>query len=342
MAGSAAHAAPRGRDLDHNHHHPVPPIAVDMSGNEPSLAYETRLGRMYQATIEEFLTSPTGANATGTVQMLFTSPPFPLNRKKRYGNHKGEEYLEWFVSLADSFRNLLMPDGSVVVEMGNAWEPGRPIMSTLALRALLGFLDKGQFVLCQQFVCHNPARLPTPTQWVNVDRIRVKDSFTHIWWMATSDRPKANNRRVLRPYSDAMRELLRRGTYNTTKRPSQHSIGKTSFLKDNGGSIPSNVLEISNTASSDDYLEYCRQNTIQVHPARMQPSLAEFFVKFLTDEGDLVFDPFAGSNTTGAAAERLGRHWIAVETREDYVMGSAGRFGDGAVLHPVPEAGRHP
>ena len=43
-----------------------------------------------------------------------------------------------------------------------------------------------------------------------------------------------------------------------------------------------------------------------IHPARMPADLVEFFVKFVTDENDLVFDPFGGSNTTGAVAENLG------------------------------------
>jgi site-specific DNA-methyltransferase (cytosine-N4-specific) len=58
----------------------------------------------------------------------------------------------------------------------------------------------------------------------------------------------------------------------------------------------------------------------------MQPELVGFFLEFLTDEGDLVFDPFAGSNTTGAVAERLGRRWVGVEASKAYVEGSKGRF----------------
>ncbi len=77
----------------------------------------------------------------GKVQLVFTSPPYPLNTKKRYGNLQGEEYVRWLAGLAPQFRELLTPDGSIVVELGNAWEPGRPVMSTLALRALLAFQE---------------------------------------------------------------------------------------------------------------------------------------------------------------------------------------------------------
>lgn len=281
---------------------------------------------MYRGTVEAFLASATGQALGGDVQLVFTSPPFPLNRKKRYGNKVGEDYLSWLAALAAPLGDLLTDDGSLVVELGNAWEPGEPVMSTLALKALLHILESGDFHLCQQFVVHNPARLPSPAQWVNVERIRVKDAYTNVWWMSRTPRPKADNRRVLSNYSSAMRKLLKRGSYNAGERPSQHKIGETSFLTDHGGAIPPNVLTISNTSSADEYRRYCKNNGQKLHPARMPPELAEFFIRFLTEEGDIVYDPFGGSNTTGAAAEGLGRQWFATEPDADYIEGSRGRF----------------
>jgi len=229
-------------------------------------------------------------------------------------------------SFAPLLRDIVSADGSIVVEMGNAWERRRPVMSTLALKALLTFLERGGLSLCQQFVCYNPARLPAPAQWVTIERIRVKDSYTHVWWMSPNDRPKADNRRVLKPYSAAMRQLLKSGKYDAGKRPSEHKINPRSFLTDNRGAIPPNVLTLTNTRATDPYQRYCRQRELRLHPARMPPGLPEFFIKFLTTEGDLVLDPFAGSNTTGAVAEQLGRRWIAIEADPTYVEGSRGWF----------------
>jgi site-specific DNA-methyltransferase (cytosine-N4-specific) len=161
---------------------------------------------------------------------------------------------------------------------------------------------------------------------VNVERIRVKDSYTNVWWMSRVARPKADNRKVLTSYSPSMKKLLRRKSYNAGRRPSEHKIGQTSFLTDNGGAIPANVLEFSNTVSTDSYRAYCKANDLKVHPARMAPGLAEFFIKFLTDEGDLVLDPFGGSNTTGSMAEELDRQWISLEPQAEYIEGSKGRF----------------
>ena len=289
--------------------------------------HSTTLGRSILGSSENVLNCPEFAsNYSGKVNLILTSPPFPLNRKKRYGNKQGQDYIDWIADFAILFRTMLKDNGSIVLELGNAWEPGRPVMSTLSIRALLAFLEAGDFALCQQFVWNNPAKLPGPAQWVNVERIRVKDAYTHLWWMAKSDRPYADNRQVLTAYSSSMKHLLRTSKYNTGQRPSEHNIGQQSFLTNNSGAIPSNVITLANTQSSSQYLTYCRKHQLQPHPARMPVGLAEFFIKFLTKPNDLVLDPFAGSNTTGEASEKLGRRWISVEPNKLYLQGSVGRF----------------
>ena len=281
---------------------------------------------MVKGTIENALLEPPISDLKGKVSLIFTSPPFPLRTKKKYGNLSGEEYLNWMADLAPRLGELLTPQGSLVIEIGNAWCPGSPVMSTLPLEALLRFKSAGNYELCQQFICHNPARLPGPAQWVNVERIRVKDSYTHVWWLARTKRPEADNRRILIPYTKSMKGLLKTKRYNAGKRPSGHHVQPNTFFKDNGGAIPANVLEYSNTHWSAEYLNHCKATAVKPHPARMAPGLVEFFVNFLTKKDDLVFDPFGGSNTTGCVAERLGRRWIAVEPCEDYIIGSRGRF----------------
>jgi site-specific DNA-methyltransferase (cytosine-N4-specific) len=300
--------------------------------------YETKLGAAFCGDALKVLQSKRFQRHKGKVQIILTSPPFPLNTKKKYGNLQGEQYIEWFAQFAPLLRTLVAKNGSIVIEMGNAWELGRPVMSTLVLRALLRFLEEGDLNLCQEFVWYNPARLPAPIQWVNVERIRVKDAFTRIWWMSPSERPKADNRRVLRKYSESMEKLIKTGKYNAGYRPSEHRIGKTSFKTNNNGAIPPNVLngdeapslgsllKGTNTHSYDQYQLFCRSQNIPLHPARMPPEVVEFFVRFLSDKDDLVLDPFAGSNTTGAVAQRLGRRWLSCEANWEYAASSVARF----------------
>lgn len=291
-----------------------------------AVGYRSRWGTMYHCTVEEFLASRSASHYRGKVQLIFTSPPFPLNRAKAYGNEPADKFSGWLAAFAPHLVELLTPSGSIVMEMGNAWEPGRPVMSVLSLECLLAFLKGGKLSLAQQFVCYNPARLPSPAQWVNVERIRLKDSYTNVWWMSKTDHPYADNRNVLKPYSQSMLKLLQRGTYNHGKRPSEHHIGETSFLTDNHGAIPSNVLTISNTRNDDAYQKFCRANGLKPHPARMPSALPDFFIRFLTKEDDLVMDPFGGSNTTGAVAQALRRRWISIEPQEQYVRTSKSRF----------------
>lgn len=295
------------------------------------ISYKTEKGIFYNTELEEALKSEEFQKYIGKLNLIFFSPPFPLNRKKKYGNLKGEEYIEWLSNIGLLLKDYLTEDGSIVLEVGNSWEEGRPIMSTLPLRSLLAFLDKGKYNLCQQFVWYNKAKLPSPIEWVNKKRIRVKDSYTSIWWISKTDYPKANNKNVLQEYSVRMKKLLNEQKYNSGSRPSEHIINDKSFLTNNGGAIPSNVLISSNTDSNSKYLKYCREQNLIPHPARMPLDLPEFFIRFLTDKNDIVFDPFGGSNTTGEAAEMLDRRWLSVEIDNEYIEGSKGRF-DNVIL----------
>jgi site-specific DNA-methyltransferase (cytosine-N4-specific) len=312
-----------------------------------NVSYSTHGGAYIVGDSIELLKSDSMKGLKGKVNLIVTSPPYPLNDKKSYGNLKGEEYLNWFKSMAPVFSDLLTDDGSLIIEIGNAWEPMRPVQSLLHLKALLGFAEhpESDLRLIQQFVCYNPSRLPSPAQWVTVNRIRTVDSFTHVWWFAKSDFPKADNTKALRPYSKSMKNLLKTGKYNSGVRPSEHVISETSFLKDHGGSIAHNFFEIeqmdperevrlpnafsmANSASSDFFHKECARNGIKPHPARMPIGLASFFIRFLTDEGDIVLDPFGGSNTTGFAAALERREWISFEIQDTYVEQSKIRFLD--------------
>jgi site-specific DNA-methyltransferase (cytosine-N4-specific) len=121
-----------------------------------------------------------------------------------------------------------------------------------------------------------------------------------------------------------MKSLLAKG-YNDGPRPSGHVVSNK-WGKKQQGAIPSNIIIAANTRSNDVYLRACKKHGLQVHPARFVDTTPEFFIKFLTKPGDLVLDPFAGSNVVGQVAERLGRKWISIEIKEEYVIGSAFRF----------------
>jgi len=257
-----------------------------------------------------------------SVNLIMTSPPFALVRKKRYGNVTAERYEEWFSDFARQFDRILTKKGSLVIHVGGAWNRGLPTRALYNFRLLLSLANR--FHLAQEFYWYNPAKLPAPAQWVTVKRIRVKDAVDPVWWFSRDPYPKASNRRVLKPYSESMRDLLANG-YKPGRRPSGHNISDK-FSREQKGAIPPNILRLSNTDSNSQYMIKCRNARITPHPARYPSGIPEFFIKFLTEEDDLVLDPFGGSNTTGAVAEKLGRRWICFEIVREYLRGSKFRF----------------
>ena len=178
--------------------------------------------------------------------------------------------------------------------------------------------------MAQDFYWWNPSKLPTPAEWVTVRRARVKDAVNTVWWLSKTPWPKASNRRVLQPYSASMEALLAKG-YRPKKRPSGHDIS-SKFAVDNGAAIPPNLIAIPNTESNSFYLRYCKENGLKPHPARFPAELPEYFIRMLTDPGDFVVDPFAGSCVTGEVCERIGRRWTCIELQRDYCKAALGRF----------------
>jgi site-specific DNA-methyltransferase (cytosine-N4-specific) len=283
--------------------------------------YSTPLGAAYVGHSVELLSSL----PEKCINLIVTSPPYALHFKKEYGNVDKAQYSEWFRPFAQEIYRVLADEGSFVLNIGGSYNPGAPTRSLYHFRLLLMLCDEIGFKLAQECFWLNPAKLPAPAEWVTVRRVRVKDSVEYVWWLSKSDCPKADNRRVLVPYSADMRRLLERG-YRAKKRPSGHTI-TAKFKTDHGGAIPSNVIECGNNESNSEYIKQCAARGIKPHPARFPAALPEFFIKFLTEEGDLVLDVFAGSNTTGAVAEKLKRRWLAFEIRPDYLAASALRFG---------------
>jgi site-specific DNA-methyltransferase (cytosine-N4-specific) len=284
-------------------------------------AYSTEMGDMFCGDAYDVLRYLVRKGIR--VKLIVTSPPFALVRKKAYGNEDADKYVEWFMKFVPLFRRILQPEGGLVIDIGGSWIPGIPVKSTYHLKLLLKICESG-FYLAQEFYHYNPARLPTPAEWVTVRRLRVKDAVNNVWWLVQDPFADADNRRVLREYSDSMKALIKNG-YKAQLRPSGHDISKK-FQVDRGGSIPPNVLEFSNTESNSYYLTECRRRGLKPHPARFPIALPDFFIRFLTKPGELVLDPFAGSNVAGEAAERLGRKWIGIEISEEYVRTSALRF----------------
>ena len=284
-------------------------------------AYESNWGAAYLGDSLQLLRNI----PADSVDLVITSPPYALEFKKEYGNVAKDKYVQWLKPFGREILRILKAEGSFVLNIGGSYNPGTPTRSLYHFKALLMLCEEVGFHLAQECFWHNPAKLPSPAEWVTVRRQRVKDAVEYIWWLSKTPFPKANNRHVLNEYSADMKRLLKRG-YRPKQRPSGHII-TAKFGNDHGGAIPSSLIERGNNESNSEYIRACAVAGYKAHPARFPRALPEFFIKLLTDEGAIVVDPFAGSNMTGAAAESLRRRWIAAEVKEEYLLASRVRFG---------------
>ncbi|MCC6367407.1 MAG: site-specific DNA-methyltransferase [Bryobacterales bacterium] len=329
-------------------HIDVKPEEIEAAlGREP--LYRTTHGAAFLGDSLELL----GRVPTGSVNLVFTSPPYALHFKKEYGNAHKRDYVRWFIPFAKEILRVLRDDGSFVLNIGGSYNEGKPTRSLYHFHLLIALVEEVGFHLAQECFWYNPAKMPMPAEWVTVRRIRIKDSVEYVWWFSKTPWPKASNVRVLKDYSPDMIRLSRRGV-RPTVRPSGHVI-RDSFDKiETGGAIPGNVvdgelpdvldapvpetmLKFGNNAANDDYAKRSKELGLKMHPARFPAALPEFFIKLLTEQGDMVIDPFAGSNTTGVVAEGLRRGWIAMERVAEYLETSKVRFEHAVSLDDSPK-----
>ena len=285
--------------------------------------YNTQYGASYLGNSLELIDELDNES----VDLIVTSPPFALLRKKEYGNEEQEEYVEWLGTFAAKALPKLKDTGSLVIDLGGAYQKGAPVRSLYNFKVLIYLCEVLGYHLAEEFYWFNPSKLPSPIEWVNKRKIRAKDSVNTVWWFSKSQFPKSDVTKVLAPYSDRMKKLIENPEkfYKPKKRPSGHDIS-SSFGNDNGGAIPSNLLQISNSESNGRYLALCKEFKIKAHPARFPYKLPEFFIKMLTNEGDTVVDIFGGSCTTGEVCEELKRNWKCFELNNEYLAASSFRF----------------
>lgn len=267
---------------------------------------------------------------------IVTSPPYALVRKKDYANqHAGDEHADWLFERSKEWKRVLADDGSLFLNLGDVWNPGEPTMNLYQERLIIRMVDELGWHLCQKLFWHNPSKMPAPAEWVTIRRVRVTPAVEQVWWLSKTPHPTANNRNVLRPYSESMRRLIERGGETGALRPSGHALKAGAFAANNGGSIPHNILTFANTSSNDAYQRYCKAQGLPKHPARFPQELCEWLLRLSTEEGDVGIDDFGGSFTFAAACEKLNRRWISCEKSLAYIKGGWGRFVNqpGAHLH---------
>lgn len=283
-----------------------------------SILYRTPVGEMRTGDCLDYLEHEC---EPGTVDLIVTSPPFPLEDQKRSGGYSApwkteDDYLEWTARLARAMRRVLKHEGSVIYETGSAWVKGEPRVKTWQWRIPFVFGENG-LLLVQDLWVEYRNRPASPTEWVGRRKIRFRPVITPLWWFSPTPWPKTRLDRVMEPSNARHLPLYTSQPAPPAEerilyRPGGHhfraSFDHTRYEK----RIPSNLIRVTVTTSTR-YMQEARKQGRTIHPARFHPDLVRWVVTWASDPGDLVLDPMAGINTTGYVAQSLGRRWVSIE-----------------------------
>lgn len=303
------------------------------------VAFSTKLGAaIWSLSQDVFDTIDT------PITLCLTSPPYPLRTPRAYGNPKLSDYIEFIVENIRPIAKNLVAGGSICLNLSNdIFESGTPARSLYREKLVIALAEELELWKVDELIWANPCKPPGPIQWASKSRQQLNTGYECIYWFTNSpENLLSDNRRVLQPHSDRHLSYIRSGG---AKASGSHSDGAYStkrgaYSAETAGKIPRNVLLYPhNCPSQSQYKSAARMMGLEVHGAPYPLQLAEFLIRLMTREGDLVVDPFAGSLTTGVGAENLGRRWLVTECMWEYVMGGTTRFAKdlSTGLHINPE-----
>lgn len=292
------------------------------------IAFSTDLGMAIWGAAEDVYSS-----LDIPITLCFTSPPYPLRQSRQYGNVDSRAIVDFICNALAPIIDRLSLDGSLVIQMSNdIFEPQSPARSTYLERLVLAMEDEFGLSLMDRIIWHNPCKPPGPMQWASRTRQQLNVSWEPVLWFCRDPlKVKSDNRRVLEPHTEAHRALIERGgeRREAVYGDGAYRLRHGSYGTPTAGRIPRNLIRQGHRCRwTDLYRERAGALGLPLHGAGMPFALPEFFIRFLTEKGDLVVDPFGGRCMTGRAAESLDRPWICSELMLEYAQGGAELFRD--------------
>lgn len=265
-----------------------------------------------------------GAIAPGSVDLVLTSPPYPVI-KRAYGRFTVPEWLAWMSDLVGLWRGLLSERGTIAVNLMDVFVPGTPNISPYVERFTLDAIDRHGLHLAGRMPWHSPTKLPN-LHWAVKERVRPKNTLEHILLFSKDPHPNWDTRRLPREAYAKRSASQERQVRGREARPSGYIINAEAFRQTEDGPIPGNLLVAGGVSGNSSYARRCAEAGLPVHPARFPEALPKRVILMTTEPGGLVYDPMAGSNTTGKVALDLGRRFISSEAMLTYAQSSALRF----------------
>lgn len=268
-----------------------------------------------------------GAIEPESLSLIMTSPPYPVVNRA-YGRFGMAEWLDWMGDLVGLWKDLLRKDGTLAINLMDVHVPGSPMLSTYVERFTLDAVDRHGMHLAGRMPWHSPTKLAN-LEWAVKRRVALKNTVEHVILLSKTPNPAWDTRRLPpQPYADRTEsqrrsDAARRGT---VKRPGGYQINEAAFGAQGEGGIPHNLIISGGVGGGGTYAKRCRAAGITPHPARFPEELPRKVILLATEPGQVVYDPMAGSNTTGKVALDLGRRFISSEPVLEYARASAFRF----------------
>lgn len=265
------------------------------------------------------------------ITLALTSPPYPLARSRAYGNPSVNEYIEFVVESLRPIAANLERGGSICLNVSNdIFEPGSPARSIYREKLVIAIVEELGLWKMDELPWINRCKPPGPVRYASIERNQLNVTWEPVYWFAKDPaHVKADNRRVLLPHTEQHRRYMESGGARSAV---VHSDGAYrtragAYSNPTPGRIPRNVLDFTHNCPSQQlYKRHARELGLAPHGAPFPLVLATFLIRFLSEPGDLVVDPFAGSCTVGVGAEQEGRRWLLTECMWDYLRPVVARF----------------
>ena len=238
-----------------------------------------------------------------SIDIIITSPPYADRRKNTYGGIDPNNYCNWFIPIATEMFRILKDDGSLFINLKAHCDNGERVFYVwelvMKIRNEVGFRFVDEY--CWE-------RNGVPGKFKG----RFKNAFEPVYHFAKQKDFTFNPYSVAHEMSEDSLKRAKRKACGESKNGSGFAgMRKNSTMLDKKLALPSNVLKFTQKSN-----QYTKKSN---HPAVFPCELPEFFIKAFSNEGDIVYDPFCGSASTGIAALKNGRRFIGSEIKEEYV-----------------------
>jgi site-specific DNA-methyltransferase (adenine-specific) len=237
-----------------------------------------------------------------SVDLICTSPPYADSRRRTYGGINPDEYVEWFLPIADELQRVLKPTGTFILNIKERVVDGE--RHTYVIELILE-MRRREWLWTEEFIWHK--KNCHPGKWPN----RFRDAWERCLQFNKQRKFAMYQDAVMVPTGDWAQSRLK-NLSETDKRRDESRVNSGFGKKvinwlSRPLAYPSNVLHLAPETSNRN------------HSAVFPISLPHWFIRLFSQEGDLVLDPFVGSGSTAVAARLLRRDYLGIDIVPEYV-----------------------